>query len=454
MPMQVFSFIKRAIPVLLGFVFLWLGLIAFAFIKNQSPQAGFNLVPEKANFVLQMQVKDFIKSSTYSILFESKDQELLNGLESFLSKQRKGTGKNNDFGIDYTADMILFGEAFESGQNYVMLFNLASEKKFKKNLPNFLKRNQAFISDHKLGILVTHYGEKPVNRKKLQAYTENLLTRNSKGKRSNTLVHPESADFCKLNLNKFKINDEIFISSGVISTQINKQKLNISGELKTVDHRYEISEWSLLPQGLHVENSFISPTMQDSIQHYLAKIGLCTPSVARISMNYMGIEFQDYENTMIMTPIFDLLLTFDEPFNSEQIFKNTTEIEKFGFMREKNKIQSGKFTYFIDSLDSKTLYVGVHQQQVNRKKSTSLFSLSGDITMLTELREGGFIASLVESTSMFRAPKNLFQNIQKIDIEALPKNDKIQIEGIMEFKKDSYLYNEFLKFYLTFKGEL
>ncbi len=448
--MQVFQFLKRTLPVLIGILILWFGLFFYATILNRSNDDISRLVPKDANFVFQVNVKEFVKSSTYSLIFNSKDQALLNAFEIYLNKQRKGFQSTNRFGVDFTQDLTIFGKNYKDGEVYVMVFNLFNPEDFEKNARPLLTNKQALLRKDKVGVVLTYFGKSKVSPRELEDFLRKLEFRqDASGKKI------KRGEFFNLAMSDFRVNEKIHVEKGEIHSQADENKLIVSGQFSTKGENYEVSRWTLIPNGLHIENSLISNAMQDTMQKYLQGIGISIGQLDRISMNYYGTEIQETEKGILFTPIFDLLLTFKEEYSLDSMFKEVHFLEELGFEKEDNIIHAGKLDYYIDPVDNHTLFIGNQLKQVVHRKSKNLFSVSGDIANLTSIKGGGFISSFIEMLPPFKASKNLFHNIKTIDFEAIPTSGhQVQVKGEMTFKEESYLYNEFLRFFLTVKGEL
>lgn len=447
--MQAFHFLKRTLPVLIGILILWFGLFFYATILNQSNTDITRLVPADANFVFKANVKDFVKSSAYSLIFNSKDQALLNAFEIYLEKQRKGDQETNRFGIDFTQDLTIFGKNYKGGEVYVMIFNLFKPEDFKKNTLPLLNDKQTLLQKENIGIVLTYFGKNKVTKNELDTFLAQLDFSDSYKKAPDA-----SKGFCNLSMSDFRVNDKIHVKKGEIRSRVDENKLIVDGEFTTKSKDYEVSRWTLIPNGLHIENSLISSAMQDTMRKYLLQIGISIEQVDRISMNYYGTEIQETEKGIMFTPIFDLLLTFKAAYSLQDIFHDVRFLEELGFEKENNIIHAGKLDYYIDSVDQRTLFVGNQLKQVVHRRSKTLFYVSGDIANLTSIKGGGFISSFIELLPPFKASKNLFKNIQAVNFQAVPTGDKVVVSGEMTFKDEAYLYNEFLRFFLTLKGEM
>lgn len=447
--MQIFNRLKKSAPILIGILILWVGLFFYANILNMSDKKISKLVPQDANFVFQLNVKNFIKSSTYSLLFNSKDQDLLNAFENYLNKKRKGTGRSDDFGIDFMQNLTIYGQKIEQGQIYVMLFNLVNKKKFEKNIAHFLLDNQSYTRMDDIGMIITYFGKEKLSKKELNK----IVMKTAGEKYHSPLVFSETS-FFDLDLNGFIVNEDIQIKTGTITSEVNDRTLNVEGKFISKTPETGGANWSLISGGLHIENALISRAMQDSIYKYIQKIGVSLYQLKRISMNYYGVEIQDTDKGIVLAPRFDLLITFKNTFSLDKIFSKPDKMVEFGLTRKGNVIQAGKLSYYIDSLDQHTLFIGRNPNQVVKRKNQILFSVNGDVSNLTKLKGGGFISSFVELLPPFRASKNLFEQIEFIDIKASQNHTNVRVKGGFRFKQNAYLYNEFLRCYLTLKGEL
>lgn len=445
--MQLVHSLRKYLPVLIGLLILWAGLFFYSSVLNKANQRINQIVPENANFVFHLNAKEFLKSSTYSLIFNSKDQKLLNALEAYINKSRKGTGKTNDFGIDFMQDMCVFGQNFNGGQLYVMVFSLTQPEVFDKNAFYNMDDNQASFRRNEIGMIATYYGKKKISSQKISEHLSNIQFKSY-------TIPLERKNFFDMSLRQFKVNDNFHITDGKITSNIDDKALNVKGSFQTNERDYEVSNWTLIPDGFHIENSLISNAVQDSIQKYLYKIGISVGELDRISMNYYGIEVQEAETGILFTPVMDLLLTFKEDYKMQDIFKDTSYLNELGFEKVGNKILAGDITYTLDSLDSKTFFLGNHLNQVVRRKSRGLFEISGDASTLTSIKGGGFIVNFIELLPPFKASKNLFEKIDYIHFEAIPdKNNLVEVQGSLKVKEGAYIYNEFLRFFLTSKGE-
>jgi hypothetical protein len=440
---------KKVIPVLLGLIFLWISLYLYAVINNKSSQKALDYIPKESNFLFKLNSKKFFKSTSYSMLFNSKDQDLLSSFENFMDKRKTGTGKKNDFGIDFLSDVVVFGEKVNEGQNFVVVFELMNPELFVENLPNFLGKNQSFALDGNTGFILTHFSSVKINQIELKKYLNQIIKNKHLSKYS-----PQKSDFMSLKLDGFKINENYIAKKGKLISYIDEKELKLEGEIELENAKSLNVKLSLLNSGFHFETCLISKTIQDSIHAYLAKIGFNSPEIDRISINYYGVELQESSTSgLIVSPIFDLLLTFKKDFKTNDFLGDFKMLKDLGYKLEGNTIVANKINYFVDSIDSRNLFIGCHLDKVVKRKNNLLLALNGDATMLTSIKGGGFLSSIVQVLPPFKSSKNLFDSFQEINLVSKQNKNKVEIQGKIQVKENKFIYNEFLRFYLTFIGE-
>jgi hypothetical protein len=439
---------KKVIPILLGLIFLWVSLFLYASLANKSSQKALDYIPNTHNFLFKINSKNFFKSSSYSILFDSKDQDLLSKLETHLNKRVDDSGQIQNFGIDFTSDLYIFGEKILGAQRYVVIFNLLDEKVFRENFSKLLNKNQQLDVEGKTGFIVTEFSTNRTSKADLKSYLASII----KNKHLSKFV-PQNDEFMSVKLNSFVVNEDYSAKEGEIKTLINDQELNLSGTIKLENPKPISSQWTLLKSGFHLETSLISPTIQDSIANYIKVLGLKTEEIQRISMNYYGMELQESEKGLIAAPVFDLLLTFKSKYKLKDVFQDLSKLENLGYSKKGNLLTAGKINYFVDSIDSKNLFIGRNINKVVKRKNNVLFEINGDATKLTTIKGGGFITSFIQVLPPFKSSKDLFNSFESLNISSKQQGELVQIKGKIKVKNERYLYNEFLKFYLGMVGE-
>jgi hypothetical protein len=450
--MKLFFSLRRILPYVLGLLLLWTGILSYSTLSNSANKRQLSLIPDETNLVFKVNFKDFLKQSTYSMIFHSKDQKLLNAFQEFLKSQQKGTGKSNDFGINYFSDIVVFGKKFQKGEVYVMMINLINQKKFYENLPHFLSPNQSYAIKNDVGLIATYYGEDKINQTTLKSYLSNLKVKNNI-----TEFEKKGDEFFLMNLSDYNINKKFHINKGYIYSSLSEKELSLKGEFQLDKKFARPCKWTLkedeAQRPLKIETAFISRSLQDTIQSYFSKVGLSIPKVNQLTFNYYGLDIQETELGLVFTPKFDMILNFDQKIYTEKIFHDPERLLKFGFDLKGDNLKAGKLNYTIDLLDSSTLFLGSNRDFVIEKKNFILMKIGGDLGKITQISGGGFVKSIINVIPQYKAAKDFFNTIQEYKLSLAPRSNKLLfIRGKIKLQDRYYLYNEFLKFYLTING--
>lgn len=444
--------ILKFTPILIGIMIIWVSVLSFSVLFIKENQRQLQLIPETSNFVFKLKFKDFLKSATYSMIFSSKDQQLLNTFQKFYKNQQNISDKDNDFGINFFSDVIIFGDKFENDELYVIIVNLVDEKKFKKNLPSYLTSNQSLLVKNDVGIIASYTGEKTNLRVKIDSYLANLKIHNTLHENKN-----KENEFFNLSLNDYYINKDIHIKKGKIFSYLNEKELNIKGTFTLKNPFKRSRKWTLSEEydlrPFHFETSFFLPSIHSNFQNILSKVGLKFPEIEGISINYYGLDIQDNENGIIFTPRFDMILNFEKDIKNEDLFFDNDQLLKFGFDHNGDNIKAGEINYVIKRLDNRTLFIGYNPNLIKKKKDDILMEISGDLGKITEINGGGFVKSMINIIPPYKASNNLFSTIQKYRISIAPQgNNLLLVNGKIRLYDQFYLYNEFLRFYMTLEG--
>ncbi len=152
---------------------------------------------------------------------------------------------------------------------------------------------------------------------------------------------------------------------------------------------------------------------------------------------------------MTVLPEIDLLLEFKTAF-SGSLFKQDSILKKIGAKFENKIFKIGGKRYYYDQIDSKTISISSYESTaIVRNKNHELFSVKGSLSSLLKIEGGGMIVSLLDMIPAYKASKELFTNINDVNITLKKsKGNKGLMQGSIIFKKDHFVMNEMLKFAL------
>jgi hypothetical protein len=447
---------RRVLPILLSLVLLWALFLISAFLLEKKENRNQLYVPTGYTMIARMDAKALFESSLYTLLFEARDPEVFGKVNELIEKRQADQQTALDFGIDYLSDVILFTTESGGKPVYGVLFNLSDETKFNSNFPRLMHPNQALASKDHVGLLLTMPGKK-VNATEVQslkAKATGIMARPHTAPLHIPMYDSKNQPLLALRLNAAKNGKQTLFKSGDLAAQVHAQELLITGDLEPgLVAGIRPAAWTLKPQGFHFSNALFTPEIQRAVQDFLQSNGFTLPEISRFSMNYKGIQLQDGESGLMITPRIELLVEFRDEFNIHTILEaNETALSKVGIQHERKTLQAGVVSFAIDSLDPRTLFIGMDPSAVSAQPNDNYFLLQGNIEELTHIEGGGFIRNIIEVLPPFRASQQLLQGIQYSNIQLRPQGGKVKLDGKIQFKKDKYAINELLKFLMTFKG--
>jgi len=454
-PMQLEFRSRRVLPILLSLVLLWGLFLISALLLEQKENRNRNYVPADYQLVARMDTETLFRSVFYTLVFEARDPEVFGKLGDFSTSKKDSRKKAMDLGIDYLSDVLVFTIPGKENPVYGVLFNLSDADKFRTNFPGLLTAGQVIANDAHVGLLLTLPEKNPAPgmMQQLKARAEKIIAHPG----TIELEIPEykkNKPFLTLQLNETAERQKQLFKSGKLEAQLAAQALFLNGNFKAgTMSPVQPANWTLKPQGFHLSNALFTPEIEASLQELLISNGFELPEISRFSLNYKGIQLQDGESGLMLTPRVELLLEFRSDFSMTDIFeKNRTALSKIGTRYAGNTLQAGNLNFVVDSLDPHTLFIGMDRSLVLSQKNEAYFLLQGNIEELTHIEGGGFIRGIIEVLPPFRASQNLFQAIQHSDVQLRHQNGNILLTGEIRFKKDKYVINELLKFLLTFQG--
>ena len=87
--------VKRILTSLLLLSFLWIVFFITRFVFEKSENTNLNFIPNNANMALRIDGKELIKSSLFSIFFESRDEKTIDKIKEFIESQKFEKVKNH-----------------------------------------------------------------------------------------------------------------------------------------------------------------------------------------------------------------------------------------------------------------------------------------------------------------------------------------------------------------------
>jgi hypothetical protein len=228
--------------------------------------------------------------------------------------------------------------------------------------------------------------------------------------------------------------------------------LELNSELTFSKKNIKTANKILIPRygHFHFSSGIVPKALQDSLSALTGRLGLKLPALKSLSMNYGGINIKTNDDGMTLQPEIDLLLEFKSQFSVEDIFKQDSIMKIIGGKFENKIFKIGGKRYYYEQIDAKTISISSNESStIIRNKQHELLALKGNLSSLLKIQGGGMIVSLLDMIPAYKASKELFTNIDDVNITLKKsKGNTAKIQGSLIFKKDHYVMNELLKFAL------
>jgi hypothetical protein len=167
-------------------------------------------------------------------------------------------------------------------------------------------------------------------------------------------------------------------------------------------------------------------------------------NINSFSLNYFGSEYIENDNEpSYIDAKFDLVMNFSKKTKTsdlQELLKDLTE-EEFVLSHNQMHIKGAK--YRVVQINDSAIFIGKHAP--NMKKSLATFSLNGNPTILTDVKNLGWRAAVLELIPEYRALLDFSNSIETVKVQE--RKDKNVIE--VTFKKENNARMETFRFLLT-----
>ena len=444
-----FEFRLKPILVLSVSLFLtWMLFFATRFFVVDESVKNQQFIPENATSVFQFNGSEAFSSIFHALVLSKKDIALQQQLDAFLKNKSNSKEPINATGIEFLKQFYVFTQSIESSQVIGILVPLSDEKAFLKRF-SFASKSIHIQTIHNCGLILFVPSELQQQNTKIKKYVSNFFQ-----KKSNYSLQKPS------NWGQFLYKDQTlagvqFRSDSPIQVYNSDNEISWNGSF-TMQHsnQLQLPNWSLSPAHFHMSTAFTGGQMQDSLVRLISNFGLNLPKINYFSMNYDGIQFQESNGNpaLLISPKLAILLHFDTEFSIKSLIQDKSALQQLGFTYENKTLTSGAFVYRLDSLDAKTLFIGLNRDFIRKQKPTEIFTISGDISRLTSISGGGFIGGMIGMYPPYRASNSLFEAMDKTEIHWKINGSTATFTGKLNVKSGRNFYHELIRFLLTNSG--
>ena len=446
--MQTQSRTKGLLLTVVSLLFIWGLFYISSLLLKTSKDSNLEYIPSNAEISIRIDGKKMIKNTTYDLLVTSKDQQALDKIMNFITKESENADQKK-LGINFLSQIGIFVQPSKQGKLLGVLVNLNEASQFEENGKQLISPSSTIVHNNNVGLILTYLSPNDmISQEELQKIGNEILATKGKNPFENTtnknlLIEIKSNDsnYGKGKIEISEINNEFIIESN----------LNAS---KTIPNN---STYCLKPNGLHVSCAMIPDSYLAAFEQLFPisnKDKL--PKIKNISWNYQGMNIQEggsHNLGFFVQPMTDMLIEFEKPFHLNQHIDFTENFKKWGIQTNLKGLTIGNQNYIVDSLSPTTFFIGINSDNLIKKKNPYLLNIEGDINTLLKISGSESITTFVDMIfPAFATSQDFFKTIENTSIQVKQNGDNINIKGKLKFKKGKFSYTECLRFVLALKG--
>ena len=437
--------LKSTLSSIILLLFVWVAFFIFIFLNGEKINSNHLYVPKNSTFVCKIDAKEILSTSADQILLKDKNEQILRTFKNLLANQNRK--KSAEIGVDIFSDVIIFSMPYHKGKLIGFSFNLISPELFKKNISDYLTKDQTFAVYNNVGIIyhfISNDESVSIPISEIKKYVSN-------SKIYEKYAFEKSENIIDIQFHKSYFDPETTIKSSKLKGKIKNDELIIEGELNlknklTTNATFLKSNAS----SFHFSSLYFPKSLNDSLRSLLNKINIKVPEIQSLSMNYSGIEFGNLNNEMVVIPGIDLLITTKENFSIIDYLDSNLNAIHDEIIFENNKVIIGKYTYYIKQISPKSFYLGKTEKPILISNTNqTILEMSGDLSNFVNIKGGGFMMTILEMYPLYKASKKFIESTDHFDLNFKAIDSKyIQIKGSLKFKKDHFIASESLLFLL------
>lgn len=430
---------------------IWIIVDLSGIIMSKPNYHSIEFVPANSTFAIRIDGRALAENTLFSIILESKDEDILKLFEETITNRTSGDKKFTNTGINYLSDVIIFKTSLDGEEVSGILFNLLNQTTFLKNMPDLIGEAQVIAANENVGVILSNsFATARMSTENLDKYAKKLV--NSRNKGQHKIFHSGSAPnrFSEIH---FHSSDQLGKESEVnLIFEQKEQAFTLDGNLSS-KQKIESNELShqLVPLGLHITSRLFSETWSDTLRSALSFLSKDLPEITAFSINYRGVNVINHSSGFLAIPDAELIIQCAEDFNISNFLHDPELSGKIDCELTEKYIRFDSETLYFKQLSSRSFYIGKSPDpslmEVNKQ---ILMAVNGDLNPLINIKGGGMMTAFLEMIPIFKASKNLAKSSEKIDFTIMSTSDKVaKIEGSLLFKKGHYPMSEIMRFLLS-----
>jgi len=429
----------------------WGLLILAKTLLKTNENNNLNYLPEDVSFAVRLDGRELAEKTLFSVFIESKDEEVLEMIQTLLKEKTSTESEFRNLGIDYLSDIVLFRMSIENKLISGILFNVSNTGLYKKGLKD---SPTAYACNEDVGVVLVDNDETPLGKERLTLYAERMLRKPTNAISSLEIVNHQSGTFFEIFSNGTLFNDNGIIEQSDIHFGLDDSMLFINGKMKLnpgSSNKLNYLDKTLVPQGFHFSATQLPKPLNDSLKSWIKPFGCNLSEIQALSLNLHGTKIINHSSGFFVVPQMELYIKTTYATNIRELISNPKLQSYFDYEIDSNCIRFQNEKLFYAQLSPTEFYVGINSKpHWEQQTGKSLVLINGNLKPLMKIEGGGLMTSFLEMIPEYRASKSLSEHIDRFEL-TMRHSEKhyALLQGKMIFGDHYHPMNELIKFLLT-----
>lgn len=380
-------------------------------------------IPKEAEWIIQIDPEKLAKDELYSLLFEAKDDQLLDLMKHIASGKLERRREKGSLTIDFRHPVLLFGTHHDTTTGTGILFQVLDPKLFMKHIGNYLSPGQSAAVNGNTALILNTETDQP-DKKEIQQLASHYMKR----ARLTTLSEFQNNGFMTLNVPK---NQNKEISDLNLSTFYTDNTLEVTGSF-AAKNTIQLPSYSLKNKGLLISSALVPVGFSDSLNKLLPIGTYHFPELYSVTLDYQGIIVNHSDNGILAMPQINLIIEAKSPVSADSLLASIP----LDWRGNGGSILFPGTEYHVRQLDERTIFIGLDTNSILKKSPSSLCSVNGSLSSLMNITGNSLMLRFMDVVPAYNASKLFISKTEKVDFSIKKKGVQYIINGKIIFHKD------------------
>ncbi|MFY7989927.1 MAG: hypothetical protein ACOVO3_04290 [Fluviicola sp.] len=431
--------------VLLSFTALAIMLLTMQQLFSKQREDSSFPLPKNTLWTLHFNAAEFWQSETYEVLFEAKDDLLLDQIQQEIEKQQDQSSEGGSLGIDPHTDVIVAAYPTKSEPVFVFIVQLSDVNAFANSVKNRLnKTSYGFVRDHN-GIVII--GNNNTSSKELQTIA-NQWKNSDQLKRSSIAKNDRGLVYFK----QWANDGKSLIQETKFTVEQKEQSIHLDGTCQYKEGRISALNYDLNASGFYLSSRIIPIHLKDTLNKYLPLGSFKFTDITGIVMDYKSVYLEEAKANLpevfgyLPIPRMNLIIQSKQKISIQEIIASCPE----NIRGTENTLNFGETDYQLVQLDAYTIFIGMDPTKVVRRQQNNLLSIQGEVGALLRVEGSGFMTAMIQNLGPIKKGKQFLETTEAISFTvSRAVNNTYEMNGDIRFKKGKYPLTELTRFWFS-----